>query len=71
MTETKEIKTQNKEYLTQKEHAARLGVSRQTISANQRKYNLFRTISIGKNLGYVWVDGEPQYNEKKEDNHNE
>ena len=49
-------KTPKVEYLTQKEHAARLGVSRQTISVNQRKYNLFKTISIGKNLGYVWVD---------------
>lgn len=64
-------KTPKIEYLTQKEHAARLGVSRQTIGANQKKYNLFRTISIGKNLGYVWIDGEPQYNTQKEETNND
>ena len=63
-TKTKETNTQNKEYLTQKEHAARLGVSRQTISINQKKYNLYKTVTVGRYLGYLWIDGEPQYNDQ-------
>lgn len=64
-------KTQTKEYLTQKEHAARLGVSRQTIGTNQKKYNLYKTLKLGRYLGYLWIDGEPQYNDQKEKTSNE
>jgi len=53
------------EYLTQREHAARLGIRPETVWRAQ-KSNTFKTQVFNRRKLYVWIDGEPQYN-KKED----
>lgn len=47
------------EYLTQKEHAARLGLSRQAIYKAQKSASRFKTIKFIKREYYVWEDGRP------------
>lgn len=47
------------EYLTQKEHAARLGLSRQAIYKAQKSVSRFKTIKFNKREYYVWEDGRP------------
>lgn len=54
------MKTKSIEYLTQKEHAARLGLSRQTIYNTQKKaVSRFKTVKFYKREYYVWEDGRP------------
>ena len=48
------------EYLTQKEHAERLGLSRQTIYNTQKKgVSRFKTVKFYKKEYYVWENGRP------------
>jgi predicted DNA-binding transcriptional regulator AlpA len=48
------------EYLTQKEHAERLGLSRQTIYNTQKKaVSFFKTVKFNKREYYVWENGRP------------
>jgi len=47
------------EYLTQKEHAERLGLSRQTIYEAQKSVSRFKTVKFCKREYYVWENGRP------------
>lgn len=51
--------TKSIEYLTQKEHAARLGLSRQAIYKAQKYVPRFKTIKFNRREYYVWEDGRP------------
>ena len=55
----------NIEYLSQTEHAERLGIARTTVWRAQKE-GQFKTAILGRRTYYIWIDGEPQYN-KKED----
>jgi lambda repressor-like predicted transcriptional regulator len=57
--DTKSIDTQSIEYLTQKDHAARLGLSRQAIYNAQKFGPKFKTVKFHKKEYYVWEDGCP------------
>ena len=59
MKTTKSIDTKPIEYLTQKEHAARLGLSRQAIYKAQKFAPRFKTVRFHKREYYVWEDGRP------------
>ena len=47
------------EYLTQKEHAERLGLSRQSIYNAQKSVSRFKTVRFNKRVYYVWKNGHP------------
>ena len=51
--------TKSIEYLTQKEHAARLGLSRQAIYNAQKFAPRFKTVKFHKRDYFVWEDGRP------------
>jgi hypothetical protein len=51
--------TKSIEYLTQKQHAARLGLSRQAIYKAQKSVSRFKTVKFHKREYYVWEDGCP------------
>ena len=53
------MRTKSIEYLTQKEHAARLGLSRQAIYKAQKSFSRFKTVKFHKREYYVWEDGRP------------
>ena len=53
------MRTKSIEYLTQKEHAARLGLSRQAIYKAQKSVSRFKTITFNKRAYYVWENGRP------------
>ena len=57
--DTKSIDTKSIEYLTQKEHAARLGLSRQAIYNAQKFAPRFKTVKFNRREYYVWEDGCP------------
>ena len=57
--DTKSIDTKPIEYLTQAEHARRLGLSRQTIYNAQKFAPRFKTVKFHKKEYYVWEDGCP------------
>jgi len=57
--DTKSIDTKPIEYLTQTEHAARLGLSRQAIYNAQKFGPKFKTVKFHKKEYYVWEDGRP------------
>lgn len=47
------------EYLTQTEHARRLGLSRQTIYNAQKFAPRFKTVKFNRREYYVWEYGRP------------
>lgn len=48
------------EYLTQKEHAERLGLSRHTIyNIQKNSVSRFKTVKFYKREYYVWENGRP------------
>lgn len=49
------------EYLTQTEHAERLGVARSTVWRRQ-KDNIYKTELVGATEYYLWQDGKPLMN---------
>ena len=53
--------TKSIEYLTQKEHARRLGLSRHTIYNAQKFGPKFKTVKFYKKEYYVWEDGRPVF----------
>ena len=57
--DTKSIDTKPIEYLTQAEHARRLGLSRQSIYNAQKFAPRFKTVKFHKREYYVWEDGCP------------
>ena len=59
--DTKSIDTKSREYLTQKQHAARLGLSRQAIYKAQKSVSRFKTVKFHKREYYVWEDGCPVF----------
>jgi predicted DNA-binding protein (UPF0251 family) len=61
MKTTKSIDTKSIEYLTQKEHAARLGLSRQSIYNAQKFAPRFKTVKFHKRDYFVWEDGRPVF----------
>ena len=56
---TNSIDTKSIEYLTQAEHAARLGLSRKSIYNAQKFGSKFKTVKFHKREYYVWEDGRP------------
>ena len=53
------MRTKSIEYLTQKEHAERLGLSRQSIYNAQKSVSRFKTVRFNKRVYYVWENGRP------------
>ena len=54
------MRTKSIEYLTQKEHAERLGLSRKTIYNTQKNsVSRFKTVKFFKREYYVWENGRP------------
>jgi len=53
--------TKSIEYLTQAEHARRLGLSRQAIYKAQKFAPRFKTVKFHKREYYVWEDGRPVF----------
>jgi hypothetical protein len=59
--DTKSIDTKSIEYLTQTEHARRLGLSRQTIYNAQKFAPRFKTVKFNRREYFVWEDGRPVF----------
>jgi len=53
--------TKSIEYLTQTEHARRLGLSRQAIYKAQKFAPRFKTVKFNRRDYYVWEDGRPVF----------
>ena len=60
-TTTTATTTKSIEYLTQAEHARRLGLSRQAIYKAQKFAPRFKTVRFHKREYYVWEDGRPVF----------
>jgi len=60
-TTTTATTTKSIEYLTQTEHARRLGLSRQSIYKAQKFAPRFKTVKFNRRDYYVWEDGRPVF----------
>lgn len=61
--EAKAIMKDKMEFLTQTEHAKRLGISTSTVMRAQRDNNTYKTKVFYRRIMYIWIDGKPQYNQ--------